>query len=157
MRTSHTVEFTSGLFMLLGLAALVFLALQSTDVGGVLREGSYRITARFGNIGDLKPRAPVSVGGVTVGSVESISLDSDTFEAVVTMKISTRFDALPDDTSASIFTKGVLGDQYVSLEPGGSLDALKDGDSLFITQSAMVLENLISKYLFDSEDEDKSE
>lgn len=153
MRSSHTVEFTSGLFLLLGLVALVFLALQSTDVGGVLREGSYRITARFGNIGDLKPRAPVSVGGVTVGNVEKIELDAQTFEAVVTMKISTRFTDLPEDTSASILTKGILGDQYVGLEPGGAPDTLGDGDSLFITQSAVVLENLISKYLFDTEEE----
>ncbi|GAB4200697.1 MAG: outer membrane lipid asymmetry maintenance protein MlaD [Wenzhouxiangellaceae bacterium] len=153
MRTSHTVEFTSGLFILIGLAALVFLALQSTDLGGVLREGSYTISARFGNIGDLKARAPVSIGGVAVGNVEKVELDPATFEAVVTMKISTRYTDLPEDTSASILTQGVLGDQYVGLEPGGSLETLGDGDELFITQSAVVLENLISKYLFNSEEE----
>lgn len=154
MRTSHTIEFTSGLFMLLGLAALVFLALQSTDMGGVLREGSYRITARFSNIGDLKPRSPVSIGGVTVGNVEMVELDPMTFEAVVTMKVSTQYTDLPDDTSASILTKGVLGDQYIGLEPGGSPDLLQDGDELFITQSAIVLEQLVSKYLFNTDSGD---
>ena len=122
-------------------------------LGGVLREGSYTISARFGNIGDLKARAPVSIGGVAVGNVEKVELDPITFEAVVTMKISTRYTDLPEDTSASILTQGVLGDQYVGLEPGGALETLSDGDELFITQSAVVLENLISKYLFNSEEE----
>ncbi len=152
MRTSHTIEFTSGLFLLLGIAALMVLALQSTDMGGVLREGSYRISARFSNIGDLKVRAPVSMAGVTIGSVESVTLDPATFEAIVTMRVSTRFSEIPEDTSASIFTKGVLGDQYISLEAGGSPVTLGDGDELFVTQSAVVLEQLISKYLFNSDD-----
>ncbi|MBK6961740.1 MAG: outer membrane lipid asymmetry maintenance protein MlaD [Gammaproteobacteria bacterium] len=154
MKSSHQIEFTAGLFLLLGIAALVFLALHATD-GGALKDGGYRVVADFSNVGGLKARANVSLGGVRVGSVESIDLDPETFSARVVMIIGDRFRTLPEDTSASILTSGILGDQYIGLEPGGAPDMLKDGDKIMITQSALVLEQLISRFLFNSGGEQK--
>ncbi len=153
MKSSHQIEFTAGLFMLLAIAALVFLALQATD-RGVVSGGGFTVTAEFTNIGSLKPRAKVNMAGVTVGTVERIELDPATFDARVTLRISDRFNELPEDTSASIVTAGILGDQYVSLEPGGSPEVLRDGDRIMFTNSALVLEQLISRYLFNTEGED---
>lgn len=153
MKSSHQIEMTAGLFLLLAIAALIFLAVQATDRGVAVGE-SYTVTAHFSNIGGLKPRAKVSMAGVTVGSVDSISLDPDTLEARVVMRISSRYDELPEDTSASILTAGILGDQYVGLEPGGSPDPLRDGDRILLTNSAMVLEQLISRYMFNTEGDD---
>lgn len=150
MRANYKVEFASGIFLLLGIAALVWLAVRATDFGQELGEETYRISARFSNVGDLRGRAPVKIGGVTVGMVESITLDPVSFEAVVKMEIDSRFDEIPNDTGASVLTSGILGDRYIGLEPGGSPEMLQDGDELFITQSAMVLEQLIGKYLFGS-------
>lgn len=146
MKSSNHIELTAGLFLLVAIAALIFLALQATD-RGVVAGGSYQISASFTNIGGLKPKAQVSMGGVTVGMVEKIELDPVTFEARVYMQISDQYRDLPDDTSASILTAGILGDQYVGLEPGGSPDPLQAGDQVLITNSAMVLEQLITKYL----------
>lgn len=151
MKSSHQIELTAGIFLLLAIAALVFLALHATD-RGVVSGDTYTLNARFSNIGGLKPRAKVSMGGVTIGAVDSIALDPETFEANVTLKIGERYDNLPDDTSASILTSGILGDQYIGLEPGGSPDTLRDGDSILITSSAMVLEQLIGRYMFNSDD-----
>ena len=111
---------------------------------------TYTISARFINVGDLRNRAPVKIGGVTVGMVESITLDPVTFEAVVNMTVASRFNEIPSDTGASVLTSGVLGDRYIGLEPGGAPDMLLDGDEIFITQSALVLEQIISKYLFNT-------
>lgn len=154
MTSSHQIEFTAGLFLLLGIAALVFLALHATD-GGALKGGGYRVVAEFSNVGGLKTRANVSLGGVRVGSVESIDLDPQTFSARVVMVIGDHYRNLPEDTSASILTSGILGDQYIGLEPGGAPDTLKDGDKIMITQSALVLEQLISRFLFNSGGEQK--
>lgn len=154
MTSSHQIEFTAGLFLLLGIAALVFLALHATD-GGALKDGGYRVVAEFSNVGGLKTRANVSLGGVRVGSVESIDLDPETFSARVVMVIGDQYRNLPEDTSASILTSGILGDQYIGLEPGGAPDMLKDGDKIMITQSALVLEQLISRFLFNSGGEQK--
>jgi phospholipid/cholesterol/gamma-HCH transport system substrate-binding protein len=150
MRANYKVEFASGVFLLLGIAALVWLAMRATDYGQDIGKETYRISARFSNIGDLRTSAPVKIGGVTVGMVESISLDPVTFEAVVDMQIASRFDEIPSDTGASVLTSGVLGDRYIGLEPGGAPDMLQDGDELFISQSAIVLEQVISKYLFNA-------
>lgn len=150
MRANYKVEFASGIFLLLGIAALVWLAVRATDFGQELGDETYRISARFSNVGDLRGRAPVKIGGVTVGLVESITLDPVSFEAVVKMEIDSRFDEIPNDTGASVLTSGILGDRYIGLEPGGSPEMLQNGDELFITQSAMVLEQLIGKYLFGS-------
>ncbi len=157
MRSRHTVELTAGLFMLLGLAALLFLAFEATDVGSYSAGKAYQVKARFTNIGDLKPRAPVAMAGVTIGDVKSITLDPVTYEAEVVMNIDAKYSELPTDTSAGIYTKGILGDKYIALEPGGSPDMLQDGDQLFITNSAVILEKLVSKYVFNSEDDEEQE
>lgn len=150
MRANYKVEFASGIFLLLGIAALIWLATRATDYGQEIGKETYGISARFTNIGDLRDRAPVKIGGVTAGLVESVELDPTTFEAIVHMRISSRFSEIPDDTGASVLTSGVLGDRYIGLEPGGSPDFLADGDEIFITQSALVLEQIVGKYLFNT-------
>jgi len=155
MKSSNQVEFAAGLFLMLGIAALVFLALQATDTNGLQRQDSYSVVAHFGNIGGLKTRSTVSMAGVKIGTVESIELDHETLEARVVMKISEEFDDLPQDSSASILTAGILGDQYVGLEPGGALEPLRDGDRVMFTNSAVVLEQLIGRYLFNTEDDEE--
>lgn len=151
MRANYKVELASGVFLLLGVFAMIWLATRATNYGQEIGQDAYRVSARFSNVAELKERAPVKIGGVMVGMVESVRLDPVTFEAVVTMRIARRFNEIPNDTSASILTSGVLGDRYVGLEPGGSFEVLQDGDELFITQSAVVLEQLISKYLFNTQ------
>ena len=135
----------------MGIAALLWLATEATNYGMQVGDDTYMVTARFTNVADLKDRAPVKIGGVTVGLVESISLDPVVFDASVVMKIDRRFADIPNDSGASILTSGVLGDRYIGLDPGGSMEALVDGDEIFLTQSAVVLETLISKYLFNSD------
>lgn len=157
MRANYKVELTSGVFLVLGVAALLWLATSATNYGREVGKEAYHIKARFTNVADLKTRAPVKIGGVPVGMVEAIKLDPVTFEALVTMRIDKRFNELPTDTSASILTSGVLGDRYVGLEPGGSMDYLADGDELIVTQSAVVLEQLISKFLFNAGSAGKKE
>jgi phospholipid/cholesterol/gamma-HCH transport system substrate-binding protein len=155
MSAKNSIEFMAGLFLLLGIAALVVLATAATDAGTSLRSGSYNLSASFANIGDLKLRAPVTIGGVTVGSVEAIELDPATFEAQVSLKINIAYNEIPDDSSASILTSGILGDQYIGLEPGGSPDYLQEGDQILITQPALVIEQLIGKYLFNTSKEEE--
>ncbi len=150
MRANYKVEAASGAFLLLGLGALLWLSTQATDYGSNLGDETYTISARFTNVADLKPRSPVKIGGVAVGIVESIRLDPVTYEAVVDMQVDQRFNEIPLDTSAAILTSGVLGDRYVGLEPGGSFEYLVEGDELIVTQSAVVLEQLVSKYLFNA-------
>jgi phospholipid/cholesterol/gamma-HCH transport system substrate-binding protein len=150
MRPNYKVELASGIFLLLGIAALVWLAMRATDYGQEIGKDTYRISARFTNVADLRVKAPVKIGGVTVGMVESIVLDPVMFEAVVNMNIASRFNEIPSDTGASVFTSGVLGDRYIGLEPGGAPDMLVNGDELFITQSALILEQVIGKYLFNA-------
>ncbi len=151
MRANYKVELTSGIFLLMGIAALLWLATEATDYGMQLGDETFTVTARFSNVADLKERAPVKIGGVTVGLVETVSLDPVLFDAIVTMKIDRRFSEIPNDSGASILTSGVLGDRYVGLDPGGSFEFLADGDEIFVTQPAVVLETLISKYLFNSD------
>jgi len=151
MRANYKVELASGLFLLLGMAALIWLATAATNLGTQISGEVYWLSADFTNIGDLKPRAPVKLGGVTIGVVDQIDLDLESFNARVTMNIDRRFDAIPDDTSAAILTSGVLGDRYIGFEPGGSPDVLQEGDEILITQSAVVLEQLVGKYLFNTD------
>lgn len=153
MKSSNQVEIAAGIFLLLGIAALIFLAVEATDSNGVKGGETYQVNALFSNIGGLKRRAPVSMAGVTIGRVESIELDSDTLEARVVMNIDAKYDDLPSDTSASVLTSGILGDQYVGLEPGGAPEPLTDGDRILLTNSAVVLEQLIGKYIFNTEEE----
>lgn len=140
------IETLVGLFVLLGILALAFLALRTANLGNLGRTDSYKLQARFDNIGGLKARAPVRSAGVTVGNVTAITLDSKTFQGVVTMRIDRQFQ-FPKDTSAKILTAGLLGDQYVGLEPGGEDKPLEPGQTIAQTQSAVVLENLIGQFL----------
>jgi phospholipid/cholesterol/gamma-HCH transport system substrate-binding protein len=142
----RSIETLVGLFVLLGLLGLVFLALRAANLGSASGGNTYTIQARFENIGGLKPRAPVRTAGVTVGRIQSIALDPKTYQGVVVLAIEERF-LFPKDTAAKILTSGLLGDQYVGLEPGGDDQNLKPGDTLAQTQSAVVLENLIGQFL----------
>jgi phospholipid/cholesterol/gamma-HCH transport system substrate-binding protein len=136
-----------GLFVLLGGAALLFLALQAGNLLTLSFEDTYRVQARFDNIGGLKPRSAVRSAGVVVGRVESISFDTQTYQAQVTLSLEKRF-VFPKDSSAKILTAGLLGEQYIGLEPGAEEQTLAEGDVITQTQSAVVLENLISQFLF---------
>ncbi|HSV69596.1 MAG TPA: outer membrane lipid asymmetry maintenance protein MlaD [Methylibium sp.] len=141
------IETLVGLFVLLGLAGLLFLSLRAANLASFGNHEGYVITAKFDNIGGLKPRAPVRSAGVTVGRVTKISLDGTTYQGVVTMEIEREMQ-FPRDTSAKILTAGLLGDQYIGLEPGAEEKPLAAGDVIKMTQSAVVLENLISQFLF---------
>lgn len=141
------LELMVGLFMALGLAAFLLLALKVSDLTSIGNDQGYRITARFENIGGLKVRAPVTLGGVRIGRVIGIDLDRQSYEAVVMLSIDPRYDRLPTDSGASILTSGLLGEQYVGLEPGGMESYLKDGSVIKLTQSALVLEKLIGRVL----------
>ncbi len=148
MRTSKTIELMVGVFIALGAAGLFVLSMQVSNLSGFTPANSYTVTARFENIGGLKERSPVTVGGVLIGRVASIEYDNDRFEAVVALEMDGKYNQLPDDTTASIYTAGLLGEQYVALEPGGSEDFLVEGSEIDLTQSALVLERLVSKFLF---------
>ncbi len=141
------LDFWVGLFVAAGLAALFALALKVSNAESFVSSKGYDVVADFDNIGGLKVRAPVKSAGVVVGRVSNIRYDNKTFEAVVTMKIDNRY-RFPKDTSASIMTSGLLGEQYLALEPGGDTRDLANGDRIRITQSAVVLENLISQFLY---------
>lgn len=146
--TSKGVEIGVGLFVALGLAALLMLAMRVSNLSESSVSDGYEVIARFDNIGGLKVRSPVTMAGVRIGRVSSIGFDSDTYEAVVTLTIGSNYDQLPTDTSASIFTAGLLGEQYVGLEAGGSLEYLGDQDEIKLTQSAVVLEQIIGQFLY---------
>ena len=148
MRPSRAIDISTGLFVVLGFAAIAFLVTQITSKEVAVHSDSYRLKAQFENVGGLKPGAPVTMSGVTVGRVEKIIYDMKLFKAVVTLRIDGRYNAIPNDSDASIFTAGLLGGQYVALSPGGSEEAFKNGDQVEFVQDAVVLENLISKYLF---------
>lgn len=148
MNPSRTVEVLVGAFVALGLAALVFLAMQVSGLTQLGEDAAYRVQARFENVGGLKVRSPVSMAGVRIGRVTAIRIDPQTYQAVVELSISTQYANLPVDTSAKILTSGLLGEQYVGLEAGGADAVLKDGSNIRLTQSALVLENLIGQFLF---------
>ena len=135
-----------------GLAALLVLALKVGNATTVTAADGYRVTAEFDNIGGLKPRAPVKSAGVVVGRVASIAFDNDKFVARVTLLLDKTY-KFPKDTTASILTSGLLGEQYIGLDGGGDDQVLKDGDRMRLTQSAMVLEKMISRFLYSKAEE----
>lgn len=144
----RSTEILVGLFVVLGAAGLLFLALKAANLGSFTNGGeTYTVQARFDNIGGLKARAPVRSAGVNVGRVTSVTLDAQTFQGLVTMEVNQGF-LFPKDSSAKILTAGLLGDQYIGIEPGGDERNLAPGDVITQTQSAMVLENLIGQFLF---------
>jgi phospholipid/cholesterol/gamma-HCH transport system substrate-binding protein len=136
-----------GLFVLIGAVALVFLALQAANLLTLSFQPTYRLSAKFDNIGGLKPRAAVKSAGVVVGRVESIAFDGKSFQALVTLALEARYQ-FPKDSSAKILTSGLLGEQYVGVEPGADDKILAAGDTITNTQSAVVLENLIGQFLY---------
>jgi phospholipid/cholesterol/gamma-HCH transport system substrate-binding protein len=145
---SRAIEILVGLFMLLFLAAMLVLAMKVSNLNSLTSSEGYTLVAKFENIGGLKPRASVAASGVKVGQVSNISYDRETFEASVTLTIDAEFNSFPLDTTASIYTAGLLGEQYIGLDPGAEDDVLKDSDEITLTQSALVLERLIGQVLF---------
>ena len=147
MMSRKELDLWVGVFVAIGFGALLFLAMKVANLSSFSGSSTYSVTARFDNIGGLKVRAPVKSAGVVVGRVDGIGFDGKTFEAVVTMSLDARYQ-FPADTSAKILTSGLLGEQYIGLAAGGDSANLNAGDTLKITQSAVVLENLISQFLY---------
>ena len=147
MRQTRTIEISTGFFIILGFVALFFLATETTNIGAYGDSGGYIVTASFTNVGGLKVRAPVTMAGVDVGRVIAIHLNPQTFNAVVSMRISSTYNEIPDDSTASILTSGLLGEQYIGLSAGGSEKFLKNDSKIQYTQSALILENLIGQFL----------
>lgn len=150
---SSKLEWSVAAFILMGFACALVLAFAATDAKGRLQGDSYEITARFTNTGELKVRAPVKIAGVKVGEVAGISLDPVSFDAIVTLRLAQAAGEIPADTSASIYTAGLLGERYIGLAPGGDPEPLKQGEEIYLTQSAVVLEQLIGKFMFGGAEE----
>ena len=148
MMSRTALDLWVGIFVAIGFAALAFLAVKVGNFSGLNTSETYRIEAAFDNIGGLKARAPVKSAGVLIGRVQTIRFDSDSYRALVQMEIDKRFE-FPADSSASILTSGLLGEQYIGLDAGADVEPLKDGDRVLLTQSAVVLEKLIGQFLFD--------
>jgi phospholipid/cholesterol/gamma-HCH transport system substrate-binding protein len=153
MHQSRTVQIWVGVFVALGLASLFILAMKVSNISALTEQEGYVIKANFENIGGLKVRSPVTMAGVVIGRVSSIDFDRQTYEAVVSMTIEHTYNNIPEDTTASIFTAGLLGEQYIGLEAGGAEDYLKEGETFKLTQSAVVLEKLIGQFLVSKADE----
>jgi phospholipid/cholesterol/gamma-HCH transport system substrate-binding protein len=151
-----TIDVWVGLFVLLGLAALVFLALKAGNMADISFEKTYAISAKFDNIGGLKPQAPVKSAGVVVGRVGAIGFDDKTYQALVTLELEAGY-KFPKDSSLKILTAGLLGEQYIGIEPGGDLNNLVNGDRIMRTQSATVLEDLINRFIYSKAAEGKEE
>ena len=147
------IEIAVGLFMLLFIIAMSALALRISHLAGFGSNSGYEVTASFENVGGLKVRSPVSASGVLVGSVTDIRYNDEDYNATVTLKIDDEFSSFPLDTTASIYTAGLLGAKYIGLEPGSDPDYLKDGEEIELTQSAVVLEKLISQFVLNSSGE----
>ena len=155
MQHSKTIDILVGLFVASGIIALFFLGMQVSNLGSFVdNDDGYLITARFENSGGLKERSTVSMSGVRIGRVSSIKFDKETYESLVKMRIEKQYNTLPDDTTASIYTAGLLGEQYISLEAGGSEEFLQNNSEIDITQSALVLEELIGQFLFKETEKD---
>jgi len=146
------LEFAVGAFLLLALSSMLVLALASTNGKFGFGGDTYPLKARFSTIGQLRVSAPVKIGGVVVGQVSDVSLDPQKFDSIVTLSIDGRYKDLPADTSAGIFTAGLLGESYVGLNPGGDVETLKPGDEITLTQSAVDLMQLVGKYMFSGAD-----
>lgn len=147
MGNGRATELWVGIFVLLGLAAFLMLAVRVSDITQLGNAQGYTVSARFDDIGSLKVRAPVTLAGVRIGRVTGIRVDTDRFDAIVDLTIEAAYDNLPEDTGASILTSGLVGEQYVGLEPGGAETVLAEGDSIQLTQGALVIERLIGRFL----------
>ncbi|KLI99911.1 outer membrane lipid asymmetry maintenance protein MlaD [Luteimonas sp. FCS-9] len=143
------LEFAVGAFLLLALGSLLVLAIASTNGQfGFSRGGTYALTARFSNLGQLRPNAPVKIGGVTIGRVAKIDLDPVKFDSIATLAIEDRYAEIPADTSAAILTGGLLGESYIGLSPGGDLESLQPGEEIAFTSPAVDLIQMVGKYMF---------
>ena len=149
MSRERKIEVVVGLFVAAGFAALLMLAVRVGNLTLHSDSGSYQVTARFENIGGLKVRAPVSMSGIRIVQVVGLGFDPETYEAIATLEIEGRYGRVPADSSASIFTAGLLGEQYIAISPGVEEEFLASGDEIGLTQSAMILERLIGRFLFD--------
>ncbi len=147
---TRTIEIWVGFFVVLGFAALFMLAMRVSNLANIQTDNGYQVIAKFDNVGGLKIKSPVKIGGVKIGKVSDIRYDNEIYQAVVTMSIDSQYQRLPLDTSASIFTAGLLGAQYIGLEVGADEEYLTDGDTLFLTQSAVILEQLIGQFLYNT-------
>lgn len=152
MMHSRTVQIWVGLFVVAGMAALLMLSMKVSNISAFTESEGYEIRAHFENIGGLKVRSPVTMAGVVVGRVSAIGFDTEIYEAVVTLNIQNGFNTIPEDTTASIFTAGLLGEQYIGLEAGGADTMLAAGDEIRLTQSAVVLEQIIGQFLVSQAD-----
>jgi phospholipid/cholesterol/gamma-HCH transport system substrate-binding protein len=146
--TTRAMEIWVGIFVAAGLAALFMLAMKVSNLSGMDSKEGYKVTAMFENIGGLKVRSPITASGVRVGQVADIRYDNTSYRAEVVLQIDPNYNQFPTDTSASIFTAGLLGEQYISLSPGAEEASLKDGDRITLTESAIVLERLIGQFLY---------
>jgi len=155
MRQTRSVEIGTGLFVLLGMTSLFFLTTQTTGGDDFRAESVYTVEARFENVGSLRERAPVTMAGVTIGRVTDVTFDAESLEAIVHFVIDSQYDQIPDDSDASILTSGILGSQYIGLQAGGSDMYLDDGSEILFTQSAIILENLIGKFLVNAGSSDE--
>ncbi len=153
MQSARAIDISVGLFILLGLGSVIFLVIQTVGLGQINPGDSYTLQARFDHIGDLKLRAPVALAGVTIGRVSGITADPVEIRSVVELRIDSNFSNLPVDTYASIASKGLLGGKYIELSPGGDAEVLQDHDEIELTQSAILIENLIGKYMLKGTDE----
>ncbi len=148
MMQNKSTEIVVGMFVAAGLAALFMLAMKVSNLGDFTDQAGYQVTAKFENIGGLKARAPVTMAGVRVGRVANISLDPVTYNAEVSINMYSQYDNIPLDTSASIYTAGLLGEQYIGMVAGAEEEFLQDGDVIELTQSALVLEQVIGQFLY---------
>jgi phospholipid/cholesterol/gamma-HCH transport system substrate-binding protein len=153
--TSRKIEILVGLFVAAAIAAFFMLAMSVSNMSSYGTGGSYELKANFDNIGGLKVRSPVSAGGVRIGRVKDIHYNSDSYEAVVSMSIGLQYNKFPVDTAASVLTSGLLGEQFIGFEPGAEEDYLKDGDIIDLTQSALVLEQIIGQFLYSKADDEE--
>lgn len=152
MMHSRSVQIWVGLFVVAGMAALLMLSMKVSNISAFTETEGYEVSAHFENIGGLKVRSPVTMAGVVVGRVASIGFDKESYEAVVTLNIQNKYDNIPLDSSASIFTAGLLGEQYIGLDAGGAEEVLKAGSELELTQSAIVLEQIIGQFMVSQAD-----
>lgn len=149
----RTIEITVGLFVAAGLAALFMLAMKVSNLANYTGDDGYVVSARFDNIGGLKVRSPVAASGVRVGQVVDIEYDSEGYEARVSMSIEPQYDKFPIDTAASVLTSGLLGEQFIGLQPGAEEEFLEDGSEIELTQSALVLEQIVGQFLYSKAEE----
>ena len=152
--SSRKIEILVGLFVAAAIAAFFMLAVNVSNMSTYGNGDRYELSARFDNIGGLKVRSPVAAGGVRIGRVTDIQYNNDTYEAIVIMSIDAQYDKFPIDTAASVFTSGLLGEQFIGFEPGAEEDYLKSGDVIDLTQSALVLEQIIGQFLYSKADEE---